>query len=180
MSKRNIKEFSPLGIILIISIGSIIQVMVTNYTFDYRHYIGLTLLLISTILFFTNRKIYKYVFGITLIIGTFNLIAFSTYIIGINLIFIPIQIIPCAILIFYSIIYRKQLVELYFRITQKDEKEEQEYFNVKKESFKRKFADLNNSEIEKKLNQDLVPEAKKALNEIKSERGKTHYNKELR
>lgn len=176
MSKRTIKEFLPIGILLIISIGSIIQIMLTNYTCDYRHYIGLTLLLISGILFFINRKIYKYVFGITLIIGTFNLIAFSTYIIGINLIFIPIQIIPFIILILYSTIYRKQLIELYFRITQKDEKEEQEYFNIKKERFKRKFEDLNDGEIENKLNQDLVPEAKKALNEIKSERGKTHYN----
>ena len=176
MNKRNIKEFLPIGILSIIAIGSIIQILLTNYTFDYRQYIGLSLLLISGILFFTNQKIYRYVFGVTLILGTLNLIAFSTYIIGINFLFIPIQIIPFIVLIIYLILYRKQIVELFFRIIQKDEKEEQEYYQKKIDRFKIKFSDLTDREIENKINQDLVPEAKKALIEIKTEREKTHYN----
>ena len=176
VKKRNIKEFFPIGILSIIGFGSIIQVLLTNYTFDYRQYIGLSLLLISGIFFFTNRKVYKYFFGITLILGTLNFIAFSTYIIGINLIFIPIQIIPFVVLIIYSIIYINQIIELLVQLTQKSEKEEQEYYQRKLESFKMKFADLNDFEIDNKLNQDLVPEAKQALNEIKNERRKTHHN----
>src|SRR5690606_40972422 len=89
---------------------------------------------------------------------------------------IHIHIINFIILIIYLIIYKKQIDELYIKIKQKNEKKEQEYYKKKIDRFKIKFSDLTDQEIENKINQDLVPEAKKALIEIKSEREKTHYN----
>ena len=106
MRKNHFTEFIPLGLLLIVGLGSTFQVWITDYVFDYRQYIGLTFLFISTILYYRNRDLYKYVFGLTLILGTFSLIAFSTYIIEIKLFFVPIQIIPFFILIVFGIIYK--------------------------------------------------------------------------
>jgi hypothetical protein len=170
MNTKQIKEFLPLGVLSLIGFASIIQVLLTNYIFDYRQYIGLSLLMVCGIFFFTNKKLYRYFLGITLILGTFNLIAFSTYIFAFFLIFFPLQILPFVVFILYLIIYRKRIFGLFFRSFQKSEEEEKEYYNRKLKRFKEKFAELTDAEIDYRLNQELVPEAKQALIEIKKNR----------
>ena len=176
MRKNHFTEFIPLGLLLIVGLGSTFQVWITDYVFDYRQYIGFTFLFISTILYYRNRNLYKYVFGLTLILGTFSLIAFSTYIIEIKLFFIPIQIIPFFSLIVFTIIYKKWIGDLFFGLVENTQDDEQALYQRKMARFKENFFNLSDDEIAGKLNQELLPEARKALEEIRSEREKTHYN----
>ena len=177
MKTKEIKEFLPLAILSIIGLVSVLQVLLTDYTFNYRQYIGLSLLMVCGIFFFTDSRLYKYFFGITLILGTLNLIAFSTYIFTFYFIFFPIQILPFIFLVVYLIKYRERISDLYFRSIQKSEEEEQEYYDRKLKRFKEKFSELSDPEIEDKLNQELVPEAKQALLEIIENRNQeTHHN----
>jgi len=176
MKSKEIKEFTPFAILSIIGLFSVIQVLVTNYTFDYRQYIGLLLLTVSGIFFFTDRRLYRYFFGITLVLGVLNLIAFSTNIFVFYFIFFPIQILPFIFLVVFFVKNRKRINDLFFRSIQKTEEEEQKYYDRKLKRFKEKFSELSDPEIEYKLNQELVPEARQALIEIIKNRNKKTYH----
>lgn len=165
--KNDIKEFIPIGILDLIGIVSIIQVLTTNYVFTYRQYIGLSLLLICTLLFFKNRKIYKYLTAMTLIVGLTNIIGFSTSIITVGISIIQVQLIPLIVLFIYVYIFQTEIKKL----IEKPESEQSNNINDKlKERFKQKFEKLSDKEIESRLNQNLVPEAISALEEIQTER----------
>jgi len=110
--KKDIKEFIPIGILDLIGIISIIQVLTTDYTFNYRQYIGLSLILICTILFFANRKIYKYLTAVTLIVGLTSIISFSTSIITFGISIIQVQLIPLIVLLIYIYIFRTEIKKL--------------------------------------------------------------------
>lgn len=166
--KNNIKEFIPIGILDIIGIVSIIQVLTTNYIFNYRQYIGLSLLLICTIFFFFNRKIYKYLLAITLIIGLVNIIGFATSTITFGISIVQVQLIPFIVLLIYISIFKQEIKDL----IKKTDADKEINFNIIKDRFKQKFKKLSDKEIETKLSQNLVPEAMLALEEIKNERNK--------
>lgn len=176
MKSKEIKEFTPFAILSIIGLFSVIQVLVTNYTFDYRQYIGLSLLTVCGIFFFTDRRLYRYFFGITLVLGALNLIAFSTNIFVFYFIFFPIQILPFIFLVVFFVKNRKRINDLFFQSIQKTEEEEQKYYDRKLKRFKEKFSELSDPEIEYKLNQELVPEARQALIEIIKNRNKKTYH----
>lgn len=74
MRKTVNKDIVPLLISIILLIISNVMTFFTDYVLSYKHYIGIGLVGISTILYFKNKKIYVYLFGLTLIIGTVNLI----------------------------------------------------------------------------------------------------------
>ena len=164
--KKDIKEFIPIGILDLIGIISIIQVLTTDYTFNYRQYIGLSLILICTILFFANRKIYKYLTAVTLIVGLTSIISFSTSIITFGISIIQVQLIPLIVLLIYIYIFRTEIKKL----LETTENEKQNNTEKLKERFKQKFEKLTDKEIESRLNQNLVPKAIKALEEIQTER----------
>jgi fatty acid desaturase len=163
---RNIKEFSPIGILNIVGIYSVFQVLTTNYIFTYKQYIGLSLVLICTVLFFINRKAYKYLTALTLITGLIGLIAFSISIITFSISFIQVQLIPLVVLLIYMYIFRFEIRQLF----EKTEAEKQNNTENLKNKFRQNFRKLSNTEIENKLNKNLVPEAIEALKEIKTER----------
>ena len=88
-------------ILLIISIGI---TFFTDYTLNYKHYVGIGLIGISTLLYFKNKKLFVYIFGLTLILGILNLIDiyYSNIIFGIgpikfNPIFLTLLIIFLAL-----------------------------------------------------------------------------------
>lgn len=107
--KKNFKEFLPIGILNVVGVVSIIRVLTSDYIFMEKQYVGLALLLISTFLFFINRKIYKYFTGITLILGLLGFVGFSVveYTFGISI--IQIQFIPFIVLLIYFYIFRGNL-----------------------------------------------------------------------
>lgn len=102
--KKNIgKDFLPLLIAIILVLVSIGIVSFSDYTIDYRHYIGFFLVLISTLLYFKNKKWYTCLFGFTLLIGTVSLIdifyvdiQFKIFFFGFDPIFLTLLIIFLA------------------------------------------------------------------------------------
>ena len=167
--KKDIKEFIPVGILDIVGIISIIQILTTNYTFDYRQYIGLILLVICTIIFFMNRKIYKYLIALILILGMINLVSFSTYYIRFGISIIEIQFIPFASFLIYLYIFKKEIRSI-IKKSKHAEKESNKNSENMKNHFKHKFEKLSDKEIENRLSQNLVPEAIQALTELQAER----------
>lgn len=68
------KEFIPLGICILLLLISGIKVLSSNYIFNSEHYICILLIVLSTIFFLTNRKVYIYLFMITLLLGSIHII----------------------------------------------------------------------------------------------------------
>jgi len=164
--KQNIKEFFPILILDIIGIFSIFQVILKQNIFTIKEYMGIFFLLVVTISFFIERKIYQKILLFVLLLGMFGLISFSTYIITFGFLFIHVYLIPFFILILYMYIYNKDLKK-YFTISENEKKENSLRLEKK---FKRKFSKLSDEEIEIKLEENLIPEAIKALKNIKNAR----------
>ena len=164
--KQNIKEFFPILILDIIGIFSIFQVILKQNIFTIKEYMGIFFLLVVTISFFIERKIYQKILLFVLLLGMFGLISFSTYIITFGFLFIHVYLIPFFILILYMYIYNKDLKK-YFTISENEKKESSLRLEKK---FKRKFSKLSDEEIEIKLEENLIPEAIKALKNIKNAR----------
>ncbi|SFS81411.1 hypothetical protein [Lutibacter maritimus] len=164
--KKDFKEFIPIGILDLIGIFSIFQYFTTNYIFTYRQYIGISLILICTILFFINRTIYKYLLGLVLIAGMISIIGFTSAITTIYGFGLEFQLQPFLVFVIYLYIYRADLK----RVFEKTESENKINENALKDRFKQKFEKLSDKEIESRLSQKLVPEAIQALTEIQTER----------
>ena len=74
MRKTIRKDIIPLLISVIILIISIGITLFTEYVLNYKHYVGIGLVGISLFMYFKNKKLYVYIFGLTLIVGIINLI----------------------------------------------------------------------------------------------------------
>lgn len=74
----------PLTISILLVLVSIGIIMTSRHIFDTKHYIGITCLGLSTILYFVNKKYYIICFTLTLTMGLFGLLEFyiTTYKIG--------------------------------------------------------------------------------------------------
>jgi hypothetical protein len=68
------KDITPLLISIVIVVVSIIITLFTNYTLNYKHYVGILLIGISLFFYFQNRKLFIYLFLLTLILGIINVI----------------------------------------------------------------------------------------------------------
>jgi hypothetical protein len=104
MRKTIGKDIIPLLISIILLIISIGITFFTDYTLNYMHYLGIVLIGISTLLYFKNKKLFFYIFGLTLILGILNIIDiyYSNIIFGIgpiklNPIFLSLMIIFLAL-----------------------------------------------------------------------------------
>ena len=98
MRKILTKDIIPLLISIFLLITSVGIILFTEYTLNYKHYVGIVLIGISAILFFKNKKVFIYVFGMTLILGILNLIDiyYSNITIGIG----PIKFNPIFLTLF--------------------------------------------------------------------------------
>jgi len=83
MIKLN-KDIVPLLISILLVLVSFGRVLTSDYVLNQTHYIGIGCLILSTLLYFIKRKIFIYVFGLTLVAGLIGLIDFfyTTYKIG--------------------------------------------------------------------------------------------------
>jgi hypothetical protein len=148
--KKNIgKDIIPLlvsTILLIISIG---VTLFTDYVLNYKHYIGIGLIGISSVLYFKNKNIYVYLFGLTLVLGILNLI--DIYYSNITLGFGPIKFNPIfLILLIIFLTFNKQVLNQIFpekELTEKDLAEQ----SIKKEKlikmYEQKFETKTESEL---------------------------------
>ena len=86
MQKLFTKNFIPLLISILLIIISIGFTIFDKYALNYKHYLGILLILISTIIFFNNKKAYIIIFLSTLFLGLFGLldIFYTSFLFGIG------------------------------------------------------------------------------------------------
>jgi len=167
---KNNKNFYLLILISIVSIISIIVGLESNWVFSYKLWIGLCLLIICFIWWFLKVKKFKSFFGIMLILGVLNIIQFVPFGFVIQLGFIKFEAIPTVFLLLFIYLNKSQVLDLIQDWYTISDEEKEKSSHSKHESFKKDFKNLSDKEIENRLNQVLVPEARKALIEIKEER----------
>jgi hypothetical protein len=167
---KNNKNINLLVLLSTVSIISIIVGLVSNWGFSYNLWIGLSLLGICHISYFLNFQRFKSFFGIILILGVFNIIQFVPFGFRINFIFIPFEVLPIFFLLLFIYLNRSRVMDLIQNWFTTSDEEKEKSSDSKYASFKKDFQNLSDKEIENRLNQVLVPEARKALIEIKEER----------
>jgi len=149
MRKIISKDVIPLLFSVVLLIISIVISLFTDYVLNYKHYVAIGLVGISTVLYFKNIKIYVYTFGLTLILGFVGLINifYLNITFGIGLIkFNPIFL---TLLIIFLVLNKKILNQIFTEkeLTQKNLAEEV----VKKENliriYEQKFESKTESEL---------------------------------
>lgn len=164
------KNFYLLVLLSIVSILSIIIGLISKWVFSYPFWIGLSLLVICFILYYQKLNKFKSYFGIILILGIFKLIQFVPFRLTVGLGVLPFEVIPTLFFLLFIFLNRSRVLDIIQDwFTTSDEEKEKNSIS-KYESFKKDFQNLSDTEIEYRLNQVLVPEARKALIEIKEER----------
>lgn len=164
------KNLILLALLLNVSFISIIARLVLSWTLNYNLWIGLSLLVICLISYFLNIRNFKSFFGIILILGVFNVIQFVSFQFTIQFIFIKFEVIPTIFFLLFLFLNKSRVMDLIQDWFTTSDEEKEKSSQSKYKSFKREFQNLSDQEIENRLNQVLVPEAKKALIEIKEER----------
>lgn len=165
------KDITPLAICLFSVIISIGFKILNFYELNYKHYIGIALVLISAILYFKNKKIYRYVFGITLFAGAANLTAFFFINFLLNIGFIQINPIV-LLLLFLFLSQNKQLTDKIFPnkkpLTKANQINELEKTELQIQNFERKFHNKTESELKAILNENnaYVNEARIAADRV--------------
>ena len=152
---------------MLISIGI---TLFTDYNLNYQHYVGIGLIGISSLLYFKNKKLFVYFFGLTLILGIFNLIDiyYSNIIFGIGSIkFNPIFL--TLFIVFLAL--NKELLNKIFpekKLTEKDLAEKNAEKENRIRNYEQKFQSKSESELKKitDLNSGYVEEAKIASENI--------------
>ncbi|WP_282067957.1 hypothetical protein [Olleya namhaensis] len=85
MRKNINKDCIPLLFALLLMLVSI-GTEITNYAIlNYKHYIGFSLITVSTVLYFQNKKLFVYFFLITLLLGLANVVDLFYWNVSINL-----------------------------------------------------------------------------------------------
>jgi len=152
--------------------------LLNNYNLLLSDYLGLTgLSAVSLIAFYYPKMTFKALM-ILLLLGVFNIFSFIYFInlvltFGFSSIVTPgIQLFSLVLLLVLA--YKKQveLSNLYKNLFGRTDEEIQQSKESLKNSFKLKFSTLSDTEIEIRLKNNLVEEARNALIEIHNERKK--------
>lgn len=165
------KNFFLLVVILIVCIISIIIGLSLNWALTYKLYIGLSLLIICFILSIFKVKNFITIFGILLILSVFSFTQLVSFGFGLQVGLLKFELIPTIFFMLFLYLNRVRVLdELQDWFTTSDE-EKGTRSNSKYQTFKKDFENLSDMDIDIRLNQIIVAEARKALIEIKEERG---------
>jgi hypothetical protein len=162
------KDSIPLIISFLLIITSIGFKTFTNYQLNYKHYIAIVLVTFSAVLYFKNKRIYKYLFGITLFAGAVDLIDF--FFINVRFSLGPIDFnLLILILLFIFLSFNKQLLDSLFPDKKPASEEEiQNKKELKIQHFEQKFENKSASELKAIINTNnpYVNEARIAADRI--------------
>jgi hypothetical protein len=164
MKNRNLILAS---ILLIITLISLLLGFYYQWHFEIRFYLGLFALVFTILAYFKIKGIANYLFGFILVLGLFDLIHFVPFSIGINFSILKIHLIPFVFLMIFYLLNRQNINEKIRNFNEPSDSEELSRENSQIEFFKIKFQNLSETEIDKKLKEDLVPEAIEALKILK-------------
>lgn len=180
MKKETILQLIPYLIVIISIIYTIIYNYTTTAIFIVEQYIGFGVTVMLGLLFLINKKVYKFIFLIVLILGTINFIEFTPINIVVentitnnvtrhyfNFRFQPFSFI--ILILFLSINFKHLkglLIDFLRSLTQQQNDEEYMRDEIKK--WKLKYKNYSISELRQLYDDSdsLVPEAKSALHEL--------------
>lgn len=175
------KKLKQIEFIILITlwIGSLLTysiALANNYILHMSDYFGLIGLTVVSIISFSKPE--KAVCSVLtlLTLGLFNILSFVYFFnwvmtFGFSILVTPgIQLISLFLLVILIILKKKEVIEIYRNIFgQTEEDKKLNKLNIKIR-FMNKFKLLSDHEIDILLQNDLVPEAKEVLNEIKKDR----------
>ena len=167
MDRKEILQLLPLLILERICAFTVWEVVKQDYLLYVQSLMGLILVSLSILVYFIHKRTSLYLQGITLIAGTFNIVAFTTSIHWITFIVVPIQPVSLGLLLFFIFVHRKSIKPKLQSIAGLKPPDSEASRARKIEEFKRKFQSLSDEEIERKLQAGLLPEAIEALEQIK-------------
>ena len=159
------KDIIPLLISAILVVISIGITMFTDYTLSYKHYVGIGLIGISTFLYFKNKKLYVYIFGLSMILGVINLIDinYSNITIGIG----PIRFNPIFLTLFIVFLaLNKEMLNKMFpekKLTEKELAERNSENQNMIKNYEQKFQSKTESEL-----RNIADEKSGYVNEAKT------------
>lgn len=118
--KQAFIESIPFALLILIQAYTLAQIVIFHSLFEWRNTLGLCFCAVSILLFFINKKLYRYALLATLIFGSFGAIhlTINKLSIGISLgIFkmlgldtmFKLEVIPLVLLILFIILNRKHL-----------------------------------------------------------------------
>lgn len=176
MIKQNLKEFS----FCIILFVSCVITFATGY-FSIQHNIGYVLFGLSLTSFFISLRLYRYVLGISLLIGLINFATFTPFImhVGFKITFtvtkeiieLGIQPFSAILLAGYFYVYKEKLMSLWAKAGNKTETDLAEAHHHQVALFKRTFANKSSAELQAIVNEnERVAEALQAARELLEER----------
>lgn len=164
------KNLYLLVLLSLVSMISIVDGLMSKTVFNFSFWIGIVFLIIGLILYYQKSNYFKSFFGIILILGISKLIQFVPFQLTVSFGLLPFEVIPTLFFLLFIFLNRSRVLDIIQDwFTTSDEYKEKNSIS-KYESFKKDFQNLSDTEIENRLNQVLVPEARKALMEIKEER----------
>jgi len=167
---KNNKNLYLLILLNLVSIISLFFGLKLDWSFNYQLWTGLFLLEIALIAYFLKLKKFKLGFGVLLLFGVFNAIQFTPFKLGIQFYLLEIQVIPTVFLLFFICLNRSRVLDIIQDLFTTSNKEKETNKISRMNSYKKHFQNLSDKEIENKLTQDIVSEAKNALIEIIKER----------
>ncbi|ALJ01679.1 hypothetical protein [Rufibacter tibetensis] len=180
MKKEYIKQILPLILLFGGLIYALIAYLTANVGLTWRHYLGILFVLATGALYLLQPKYFKKALGATLLLGTFNVLAFTPTITTVNLsiasLGVTFQPFSFIGLLTFMAFNRKRIVEIlgiqspgeppagYYYL-------DEEKFEKLKESYRWKsYEELNTIISSGKFTIEAVEAAKKVLEE------KTHPN----
>ncbi len=113
----------PLGILTIVGLYAVAKVTTTDHIFEARQHVGLTLLAVSFLMFFLNRKIYTYIFGILLLLGLLSIVGFTVSIVVISFFGVPMQLPLVPIIVLYGWVHRQAIEPMITKVVRGSPKE---------------------------------------------------------
>ena len=163
-------DFIPLFISIILVVITIIKITTSNSIIDYHHYVGISLLTISTVLYFYKKEYSIYIFGLTLLVGIFGLVKFFYATIEIGFGNIGINIIFLTLFVLYLTLNKSKINEM-FPEKEPTESEKENLINESEnlvKSFEQNFSNKTENELKEIIdeNSSYVSEAKIAAEKI--------------
>ncbi len=113
MKKHFSKENIPLILSIILVIISLFYSIFGNYALNAKHYVGFSLILMSFLTYFYNKKVYSIVFTISLTLGLIGLIDILFIEFAITIIFIKINLVFLILLILFLVTNKEKLNKLF-------------------------------------------------------------------
>jgi hypothetical protein len=175
---KNIKQTENLIIIILwlCVLATFPYALLNNYVLLSSDILGLTGLTFLTTLSIYNPKLKFKGLMILLLLGLFNLVSFVYFFniafsFGISTFLTPhIQLLSLILIVILVIKRANKFGAVWIKLFGQTEKETEQRKESLKNGFKSRFNKLTDEEIEKKLQNKLVEEARQALIEIQNER----------